>query len=205
MDAAFIYLASQSPRRAELLRQLGLRFQAVQVAVDETAQTGEDPAACARRLATAKAEAALRILGSGIREPILAADTLVTADGVTLGKPADRAEGLAMLMHLSGRGHQVLSAIALWRGGAMHTALSVSEVRFRVIAPEEAARHWQSGEPADKAGGYAIQGRGAQFIERLEGSYSGVMGLPLYETAQLLAQAGFRTLSGDNASEAARK
>lgn len=205
MDAAFIYLASQSPRRAELLRQLGLRFQVVKVAVDETVQSGEDPAACARRLAAAKAEAALRILGSGIREPVLAADTLVTADGAILGKPADRAEGLAMLMRLSGRGHQVLSAIALWRRGAMHTALSVSEVRFRVIVPEEAARYWQSGEPADKAGGYAIQGRGAQFIERLEGSYSGVMGLPLYETAQLLAQAGFRTLSGDHASEAARK
>lgn len=205
MHEQFIYLASQSPRRVELLRQLGLRFQAVKVGVDESVQTGEDPAACARRLAGAKAEAALRILGSGIREPVLAADTLVTVDGAILGKPADRAGGLDMLMRLSGRSHQVLSAIALWRGGAMHTALSMSEVRFRVIAPEEAAHYWQSGEPADKAGGYAIQGRGAQFIERLEGSYSGVMGLPLYETAQLLGQAGFRIWSGDHASEDAGK
>ncbi len=205
MHEQFIYLASQSPRRLELLRQLGLRFQAVKVGVDESVRTGEAPAACARRLAATKAEAALRILGSGIREPVLAADTLVTVDGAILGKPADRAEGLDMLMRLSGRSHQVLSAIALWRGGAMHTALSVSEVRFRVIAPEEAAHYWQSGEPADKAGGYAIQGRGAQFIERLEGSYSGVMGLPLYETAQLLRQAGFWIWSGDHASEDAGK
>ena len=194
VDAAFIYLASQSPRRAELLRQLGVRFQVVKVQVDETVRSGEDPGVCARRLAAAKAEAALRTLGSAVDQPILAADTLVTVDGTILGKPADRAEGLAMLARLSGRGHKVLSAIALRHGSTIHTALSVSEVSFCAIAAEEASQYWQTGEPADKAGGYAIQGRGALFIERLEGSYSGVMGLPLFETAALLRDAGIRIL-----------
>jgi septum formation protein len=194
VGVAFIYLASQSPRRAELLRQLGIRFQVLELTVDESVHPGEDPAECAQRLARAKAEAALHSLGNHIHEPVLAADTLVAMDRVILGKPADRAEGLAMLARLSGRSHQVLSAVALWGSGAMHVALSVSQVQFRAISHAEAAAYWQTGEPADKAGGYAIQGRGASFIERLEGSYSGVMGLPLFETAALLREAGIRIL-----------
>ena len=135
----------------------------------------------------------------------LAADTSVAVDGVILGKPVDPEAGLAMLAQLSGRSHQVLSAVALRLPAGLRQALSVSRVTFRAIAPAEARAYWDTGEPAGKAGGYAIQGRGALFIERLEGSYSGVMGLPLYETAQLLAQAGLQILSGDNAGQGAGK
>jgi nucleoside triphosphate pyrophosphatase len=194
MGGGAIYLASQSPRRAELLRQLGVSFQLVSVNVDETVCSGEGPAACAQRLAEAKAQSALLSLDNGITQPILAADTLVCVDGIRLGKPADRAEGLAMLARLSGRSHEVLSAVTLWHDGVMHSALNVSTVKFRAITTEEAVNYWQTGEPGDKAGGYAIQGRGALFIERLEGSYSGVMGLPLFETAALLRAAGIRIL-----------
>lgn len=194
MDDAGIYLASQSPRRAQLLQQLGVRFQVVNVAVDESAHAGEDPAVCAARLARTKAEMAVRALGGHISLPVLAADTLVVVEGMILGKPADRRQGLAMLARLSGRSHQVLSAVALWQNGAMHSALNVSRVSLRAITPEEADAYWDTGEPADKAGGYAIQGRAAQFIERLEGSYSGVVGLPLFETAALLRAAGIRIL-----------
>lgn len=194
MDGVLIYLASQSPRRAKLLRQLGVPFQVVNVSVDETAHRSEEPGTCARRLAEAKVQVALLSLGSGIIRPILAADTLVSVDSTILGKPADQSEGLAMLARLSGRSHQVLSAVTLWYDGVMHTALSVSTVKFCAITAEEALHYWQTGEPKDKAGGYAIQSRGAQFIERLEGSYSGVMGLPLFETAALLRAAGIRIL-----------
>lgn len=194
MDGVLIYLASRSPRRAELLRQLDMPFQVVKVHVDETVRSSEEPATCAQRLAEAKAQAALLSLGSGITQPILAADTLVSVDGACLGKPADQAESLAMLARLSGRSHEVLSAITLWRDGVMRSALSVSTVKFRAITVEEAVNYWQTGEPNGKAGGYAIQGRGALFIERLEGSYSGVMGLPLFETAALLRAVGIRIL-----------
>ncbi|MGA9854110.1 MAG: nucleoside triphosphate pyrophosphatase [Gammaproteobacteria bacterium] len=194
MDGVLIYLASQSLRRAELLRQLGVPFQVVKVHVDETVGSGEESAACARRLAEAKAQAALLSLGSDITQPILAADTLVSIDGTILGKPADRTEGLAMLARLSGRNHQVFSAVTLWHDGVMRGALNVSTVKFRAINAEEAVNYWQSSEPKGKAGGYAIQGRGALFIERLEGSYSGVMGLPLFETAALLQAADIQIL-----------
>jgi nucleoside triphosphate pyrophosphatase len=194
VDTPIIYMASQSPRRAELLRQLGVRFQVVTVHVDETAGSSEEPAACVQRLAEAKAHAALNSLGSGITQPILAADTLVSIDGTILGKPADRSEALTMLARLSDRWHQVLSAVTLWYDGVTHGALSVSAVKFRAITAEEAINYWQSGEPMDKAGGYAIQGRAALFVERIEGSYSGVMGLPLFETAALLRAAGLRIL-----------
>jgi len=194
VDGVLIYLASQSPRRAELLQQLGVRFQVVKVHVDETLRSGEEPGTCARRLAESKAQAVLFSLGSGITQPILAADTLVAVDGTILGKPADQSEGLAMLARLSGRSHQVLSAVTFWYDGVLHTALSVSTVKFCAITAKEAVNYWQTGEPKDKAGGYAIQGRGALFIERLEGSYSGVMGLPLFETAALLRAAGIRIL-----------
>lgn len=205
MHSGFIYLASTSPRRRALLEQLGVNYRLMSVVADERVQPGEDATCYVQRLAAAKAETAVRTLGVRPKRPVLAADTAVVADGIILGKPADRTAGLAMLAQLSGRSHQVLSAVALWSPAGMRQALSTSRVTFRPIAPAEARAYWDTGEPAGKAGGYAIQGRGALFIERLEGSYSGVMGLPLFETAQLLAQAGFRILSGDNASEGAGK
>ncbi len=189
-----IYLASQSPRRVELLRQLGVRFEVVNAAVDESVQHAESPDQYVLRVARAKVEAALVVLGGKANRPLLAVDTAVTLDGHILGKPRDRADGLAMLARLSGRTHQILSALALWTPDGVRQALSTSTVTFRAITPKEAVVYWDSGEPADKAGSYAIQGRGAVFIERLEGSYSGVMGLPLYEMAQLLMQAGIRIL-----------
>lgn len=194
MPGEFIYLASQSPRRAELLRQLGVRFEVVNAVVDESLQHNESPYQYVLRVAQTKAEAALALLGDKADRPLLAADTAVTLDGHILGKPRDRADGLAMLAQLSGRTHQVLSALVVWTPDGVQQALSTSTVSFRTITPDEAAVYWETGEPADKAGAYAIQARGAVFVERLEGSYSGVMGLPLYETAQLLKQAGFRVL-----------
>ena len=194
MSKHFICLASQSPRRAELLRQLGLEFEVLDVSVDETPQAGEAVEACVARLARAKLEAARRRLGRGSSTPILVADTAVALEQAIFGKPRDRNEAVEMLARLSGRSHRVLSALAVWGAGALHTALSVSQVTFRAINTDEAAAYWETGEPQGKAGGYAIQGRGAVFVERLEGSYSGVMGLPLYETAQLLRAAGIRIL-----------
>lgn len=194
MPGDFIYLASRSPRRAELLRQLGLRFEIVDVNADETLQPDEPAEDYVTRLARAKAEAALLKLGGKAAWPILAADTTVAAGELILGKPRNKNQALAMLARLSGHRHRVLSAVAVYSADGLRTALSVSHVTFRAISAAEAAAYWESAEPADKAGGYAIQGRGAAFVERLEGSYSGVVGLPLYETAQLLRAAGTRIL-----------
>lgn len=191
---ACIYLASQSPRRAELLRQLGLRYKIVVAPVDESPKPNESPEGYVERLARDKIAAALIQLGARPSAPLLAADTAVAIDGRILGKPCDRGDALTMLAQLSGREHRVLSCVALWTQSGTRTALSVSRVRFRALSPPEAAAYWDSGEPADKAGAYAIQGRGALFIEHLDGSYSGVMGLPLYETAQLLRAAGVPVL-----------
>lgn len=160
MPADFIYLASQSPRRAELLRQLGLGFEVVTAPVDESLKPGETAEDYVLRLARDKAGAALTALGRRAVQPVLAADTAVAVEDTILGKPRDRADGLAMLARLSGRRHRVLSAVALWHEGALHTALSVSHVDFRALAPQEPAAYWETGEPADKAGAYAIQGRG---------------------------------------------
>jgi len=189
-------LASQSPRRAQLLRQLGLDFDVVSVNVDEIPHPDESADRYVLRLARAKLEAAMARPGRNPPVPVLAADTAVTLDGQILGKPRDRNEGLEMLARLSGRTHRVLSAVALQANGALASALSISRVRFRAIEPEEIAAYWDTGEPADKAGAYAIQGYGAVFVEHLEGSYSGVVGLPLYETAQLLRAAGVEILAG---------
>jgi septum formation protein len=184
-----LYLASASPRRKQLLEQLGLRCAVLPADVDESLRPGEDPQAYVMRLARLKAATAAERLG-GPQVPVLGADTAVVLEGAVLGKPRTQAEGLAMLAQLSGRRHQVLSAVALWSSGRLESAVSESRVSFRAIPADEARAYWASGEPADKAGGYAIQGRGAVFVERLEGSYSGVMGLPLYETADLLRKAG---------------
>jgi len=154
-----------------------------------------------RRVARDKAEAAARVLTDKLSAPIVAADTSVVLAGEVLGKPRDRADGLAMLARLSGRTHQVLSAVAVRTAAGMQEALSLSEVRFRKIAPHEAEAYWRTGEPLDKAGGYAIQGHAAIFVEHLAGSYSGVMGLPLFETAELLHDAGVSLLPEEDMAQ----
>lgn len=193
---ARIYLASQSPRRRELLTQIGVDHQVLAVDVEETPQPGEVPELFVVRTALDKVRAGRRILGTDAG-PVLAADTAVVIDDRILGKPRDRRDGLNMLDRLSGRTHRVLTGVALDAGGVEFSRLSVSHVAFRRITPSEASAYWDSGEPHDKAGAYAIQGLGAVLAEHLEGSYSGVMGLPLFETAQLLAEAGVAILQGD--------
>jgi septum formation protein len=182
----FVVLASASPRRRELLAQLGVPHAVLVVDVDETPLDGEAPAALAQRLAAAKARAGLA--QSDGRDPVLGSDTVVEVRGKILGKPVDRDDALAMLALLSGTEHRVMTAVAVAVPGRAElvTALSDTTVRMRVISTDEAVAYWDTGEPAGKAGAYAIQGLGAAFIERIHGSYSGVMGLPLYETAQLL-------------------
>ena len=187
--APLLTLASVSPRRQALLGQIGVAHRVSAADIDETVQPGEAPADYVVRMACAKARA---VRARGGELPVLAADTAVVIDGLILGKPADRAEGIAMLGRLAGRTHQVLTAVALATAGGIAFRVSASEVRLRAVTPAECAAYWESGEPRDKAGGYAIQGAGALFIEHLSGSYSGVMGLPLYETGQLLAAAGIR-------------
>jgi len=187
MSADFVYLASGSPRRRELLTQIGVSFRVVSVVVDESPLPGELAAAYVTRLAVAKARAALHHAADAL---VLTADTAVVLDGKIMGKPADRADGERMLAALSGRTHRVLTAIALGGGTLMHQRLSESEVKFRTIGLAERHSYWETGEPCDKAGGYAIQGHGAVFVEELRGSYSGVMGLPLFETAALLDTVG---------------
>jgi septum formation protein len=192
-----IYLASASPRRQKLLRQIGADFEVLPADVPEHALAREAPADYVRRLAVNKARFGLAELGRrGLPErPVLGADTCVAVDGEILGKPRDRADGLAMLRRLSGRGHEVLTGICVIARDACgqtaeHSAVNVSQVTFAALSERDLADYWASGEPADKAGGYAIQGRAAGFIERLEGSYSGVMGLPLHELTQILIKLG---------------
>jgi septum formation protein len=186
-----VVLASASPRRSELLQQLGVPHEVLAVDVDESPLPAETARQLVTRLALAKAQEGYR--RAGAVQPALGSDTVVVVDQVVFGKPLDRADGLRMLAALSGRGHQVLTAVALVHGaGHAMQALSHTGVTMRAITAAEAAAYWETGEPLGKAGGYAIQGRGALFIEHISGSYSGVMGLPLYETAQLL-----RTLRPD--------
>jgi septum formation protein len=176
-----------SPRRRELLAQIGVPHTVVAAHADETLLAGESPREYVARLARLKATAVRR---RGESLPVLAADTAVVLDGVVYGKPADRAEGLAMLAALAGRTHEVLTAVALASERGVTLRLNSSAVRFRGIGRAEMEAYWDSGEPRDKAGGYAIQGYGAVFVAELSGSYSGVMGLPLLETAELLREAG---------------
>jgi septum formation protein len=187
MAADFVYLASQSARRRELLRQIGVPFRPVGVAVDESVRHGEAAPDYVVRLAVAKAEAGWQATQAGC---VLGADTAVVLDGRILGKPQDRDDAVRMLGELSGRTHAVLTAVALCDAAGTAWRLSQSEVSFRTISPLECSAYAQTGEPLDKAGAYAIQGYGAIFVEQLRGSYSGVMGLPVSETAALLASAG---------------
>src|SRR5438067_9031995 len=191
-----IYLASRSPRGRELVAQIGVRFHLLLVRsrageppdVDEAPLATEAPDAYVERLARAKADAGWRrMLQRNLpQSPVLAADTTVALEGSIYGQPANRQEATQMLEHLSGRTHEVLTAVALKHEDWLQSALSRSEVRFKVLSLREIEHYVASGEADDKAGAYAIQGRAARFIVELHGSYSGVMGLPLYETAQLL-------------------
>ncbi|HWJ35633.1 MAG TPA: Maf family protein [Steroidobacteraceae bacterium] len=190
MSADFVYLASGSPRRRALLTQIGVPFQVLKVTVDEAVLDGEAPEAYVTRLARQKAAAGGEALPTLNSVPVLAADTAVVLDGKILVKPADAQDGERMLRELSGRTHEVLTAVALATARGAQSRLSRSEVTFRTITAAEAHDYWTTGEPHDKAGGYAIQGRAAIFVADLRGSYSGVMGLPLYETAELLELAG---------------
>lgn len=190
MSLDFVYLASGSPRRRELLVQIGVSFQLVAAAVDEEVLPGEPPPVYVTRLAAAKADAGWEKSRDAAGIPVLAADTAVVLDGAILGKPSNQQEAGGMLQQLSGRTHAVLTAVALRTHDGIQSRVSRSEVTFRHIAAGETLAYWESGEPRDKAGAYAIQGRAAIFISELRGSYSGVMGLPLFETAELLSQAG---------------
>jgi septum formation protein len=191
-----IYLASRSPRRRELLAQIGVRFHLLLFRsrageapdVDETPLAAEPPDTYVERLARAKAEAGWRrMLQRNLpQSPVLAADTTVALEGRIYGKPANRQEAAEMLAQLAGRTHEVLTAVALKHEDWLQSLLSRSEVRFKVLTAREIEQYVLSGEADDKAGAYAIQGRAARFIVELRGSYSGVMGLPLYETAHLL-------------------
>ena len=194
-----LILASASPRRRELLTQIGVAFEALAPELDETHQAGEAPQSYVRRLALEKARSGLSGLGSESLLPVLGADTAVVVGDEVLGKPVDKADAMAMLQRLSGRSHRVLSAVAVVGRddlGQDREEVRVSEsiVLFRAVTEKESEVYWGTGEPADKAGGYAIQGLAALFIERIEGSYSGVMGLPLFEAGELLQKFGIKVL-----------
>ena len=191
-----IYLASRSPRRRELLAQIGVRFHLLlfrsrpgeMVDVDESTLGGETPEAYVERMARTKADAGWqRMLQRNLpRAPVLSADTTVSLDGKIFGKPANREHAAEMLAALSGRSHDVLTAVALKGDDWMESVVSRSEVKFKKLTQAEIAAYVESGECDDKAGAYGIQGRAGRFVVDLRGSYSGVMGLPLYETGQLL-------------------
>ena len=191
----FVYLASRSPRRRQLLRQIGVEFEVVEADVDEAVLPFEDARALVARLARAKAAAGARAVSGERAAPILGADTVVEIDGEILGKPQDRAHAEAMLARLSGRCHRVWSGVAVWNREVLGLRVSQSEVCFRPLAARERRFYCESGEALDKAGAYAVQGVGATFVERLSGSPSGVMGLPLLETAELLREAGIDVLA----------
>lgn len=196
-----IYLASQSPRRRELLKQIGIHFEPLllrtdprrNIDVDEVSRLGESPEVYVQRVCREKAQFGFDVLKMRRLQPlpVLAADTTVTLDGKILGKPDGAEQAALMLRELSGREHQVMTAVAVVSNGHMEELLSTSTVRFAELSEDRIRRYLQSHEYADKAGGYAIQGQAGAFVEQLTGSYSGVMGLPLFETVQLLKRFDF--------------
>jgi septum formation protein len=198
MSTPFVYLASQSPRRAQLLDQLGVQHRLLLPDLHEDAETleavlpRESPAAYVQRVTALKLDAAVaRLARRGLpAAPILCADTTVALGRAILGKPEDAEDARRMLTELSGHTHRVLTAVSLQSGRRRHAALSVSRVRFAPLGKAEVAAYVASGEPMGKAGAYAVQGRAAAMIEHMSGSYSGIMGLPMFETAQLLRRAG---------------
>ena len=196
----FVYLASASPRRKALLAQLGIACRVVPACIDESRRPGEPPDHFVLRLAEEKAAASLSRIGDRTAL-LIAADTAVVVDREVLGKPRCEDEGVAMLQRLGGRSHDVLTGVVVQGNGRTEKAVSRSLVTFRALAPGEARAYWATGEPADKAGGYAIQGRAAVFIESLHGSYSAVMGLPLFETARALESFGYRVMGPADAGD----
>ena len=197
-----LYLASRSPRRRELLNQIGIAFDTIvfrggsraDSETDETPHAGEDPLVYVERVARAKAEHGLKIVQERKLplRPVLSADTTLEFEGEIIGKPLDQADAAAILRRLSGQTHRVLTGVAVNHLGHTEYLLSTSEVRFRQIDDEEIRHYVLSGEPMDKAGAYGIQGRAGLFVEHLAGSYSGVMGLPVCETGELLKRFGWR-------------
>ncbi len=191
-----LLLASASARRHEILTQMGVAFSVADHTVEEVARAGELPVDFVQRLALEKARS-VQALQPDNPLPVMGADTIVVCDDQILGKPENRDDALRMLRLLSGKTHEVYTAVALCVGARALQCLSRSEVRFAPLSEETCVRYWDSGEPLGKAGGYAIQGLGGMFVSGLSGSFSGVVGLPVYETAQLLSAAGVRTgLSG---------
>lgn len=184
--AAVLYLASASPRRRELLTQLGVNFSLLRVDVEECRQPGEAARAYVSRLAQEKARAGWLACQGSL--PVLGADTIVVIDQSVLEKPRDQGHAAQMMRQLSGRTHQVMTAIALATVHGIDLRLVVTDVTFRPLDDEEIAAYWSTGEPADKAGGYGIQGVGGKFVSHLSGSYSAVVGLPLLETDLLLRE-----------------
>lgn len=189
MKKDFIYLASASPRRSALLEQIGVAHRVQPADISEARERDETSERYVVRLAEQKASAIWEQT-PGERRPVLAADTTVALDERLLGKPRDATDALAMLADLSGRSHRVLTGVALRHSGGLDSELTVSEVRFRPTSEAERRAYCATGEPLDKAGGYGIQGYGAVFVERIEGSFSAVVGLPLRETTSLLARVG---------------
>lgn len=186
-----LYLASASPRRSQLLQQIGVSHEVRPVDLDESRLPAEPPSVYVQRLAAAKAKALWDSLTAKDR-PVIGADTTVALGDEIFGKPKDRDDGLAMLDRLSGRTHQVLTAIALQSERGCEVRLSMSAVTFGMLTDADRRSYWETGEPLGKAGGYAVQGLAATFITRIEGSYSGIMGLPLAETAEVLKPHGFK-------------
>ncbi len=190
MPEPTLILASSSPRRKEILETLGVTFTIRPTDVDESPRAGESAADMVLRLAAAKAAK----IPAGPGEIVIGADTAVVLGTEIFGKPVTADDALRMLSRLSGRTHQVMTGLAVATPAGLEPALSVTDVRFREIHPDEALRYWQSGEPQGKAGAYAIQGRGGVFVEAIMGSYTGVVGLPVFETARLLRAAGLEAL-----------
>ncbi len=189
-----LILASASPRRRELLRQIGIEFETIVPDLDETPLVNESAEQFVERLALEKAQQGLTMArGQGMAElPVLGADTCIALDGKILGKPENRVDGVAMLSSLAGRTHEVLTAVALVSEAETQQLVSRSRVTFGPMTEEEIAAYWDTGEPVDKAGSYGIQGKAAAFIEHIEGSYSGIVGLPLYEVGRILKNLGIQ-------------
>jgi len=185
-----VYLASGSPRRGELLEQAGVAFIRTVAPVDESVLDNEEASAYVKRLAIAKARAGLAQLKSDglVIKPVLGSDTAVVVDGEILGKPEDYQDFQRMMTLLSGRSHQVMSSVAVLDDDCQLSIVSITQVTFMPLSEAQIERYWRTGEPLDKAGGYGIQGRGGLFVETMSGSYTGVVGLPLCETADLLEQ-----------------
>jgi len=194
MNQPQVYLASASPRRQELLSQIGVNFQRLSVDVEEQRNEAETPEQYVKRVALDKAMAGWSSEERALDIPVLGADTEVVVDGQVMGKPQDQQRAMEMLDKISGKEHQVISVVALVQGDRRQILVNLNKVRFSDLTQEEKKTYCYSGEPLGKAGGYGIQGMAAAFISHLEGSYSGVMGLPLYETSNLLKEFGIDVL-----------